>query len=366
MTAQVLAALVVDGTVTLDDPIGTWLDGGDNGAITLLELATHTSGLPRMGANAGDGPTFDPQDPFAAYTAEMAEAALRDSPRSANATSEYSNLGFQLLNVALERAANTPFEELLRRHVFEPFGLTTASVGPGPNQVQGYAGGKPTPPWHVSLPGPGGINGTIGDVLAWGRAVLDPPAGPPGDALSLALQPRAPYAAGRVGLAWHFLDNSIVWHNGGTYGTRTCLAISRDARRVAASLVAAGGTEFVDNATFLACAGGDPMEARPAPAGDEHNDAAVEIVTRLAAHRWVDSQSMMSESCATALTVERLSDAWAEVMDTRGAYQSCEVERVSRQQGFTTVRLTLTFSNDTGIAEVSFDDVGLVAGLRIE
>lgn len=365
MTAQVLAALVVDGAVTLEDPIGTWIDGGDNGAITLDELATHTSGLPRTAKNADTAPTFDPLDPYAAYSADMAEAALRELVRQPKRDSYYSNFGFQLLNVALERAAKAPFDELLQRHVFEPFGLTTASVGPGPNQVQAYAAGKPTPPWRVALPGPGGMNGTIADVLAWGRAVLDPPAGPHGDALSLALEPRVGDASGRVGLGWHFLVNGVIWHNGSTYGSRTCLAIDPTTRRVAACLAAAGDLEFVDPATFLAANGRDPSEARPQPAGDERHDDALGFVAALVEKRWTDAQAAMTESCRDVLTVERLSDAWAQVMGPLGAHDTTTVRAASQQGAITEVTVDLTFADGTGVATVHYDANAKVAGVRI-
>src|SRR5580692_12620448 len=51
MTATLLASLVGDGVVALDDEIGRWLDAGPNAGITLEQLATHTSGLPRLAPN---------------------------------------------------------------------------------------------------------------------------------------------------------------------------------------------------------------------------------------------------------------------------------------------------------------------------
>jgi serine-type D-Ala-D-Ala carboxypeptidase/endopeptidase len=51
MTAALLASLVGDGVVALDDEIGRWLDAGPNAGITLVQLATHTSGLPRLAPN---------------------------------------------------------------------------------------------------------------------------------------------------------------------------------------------------------------------------------------------------------------------------------------------------------------------------
>lgn len=45
MTGTLLALLAADGTLRLDDEVGRWLSAGDNGRITLRQLATHTSGL---------------------------------------------------------------------------------------------------------------------------------------------------------------------------------------------------------------------------------------------------------------------------------------------------------------------------------
>ena len=47
-TGVVLASLADEGVLDLDDEIGRWLEAGQNGDITLGQLATHTSGLPRL------------------------------------------------------------------------------------------------------------------------------------------------------------------------------------------------------------------------------------------------------------------------------------------------------------------------------
>jgi CubicO group peptidase (beta-lactamase class C family) len=51
MTATLLALLAADGRLRLDDEAGRWLSAGPNGGITLRQLATHTSGLPRLAPN---------------------------------------------------------------------------------------------------------------------------------------------------------------------------------------------------------------------------------------------------------------------------------------------------------------------------
>lgn len=261
MTAQVLVSLVVDHTVELDAPIGQWLDAGPNGDITLEQLATHTSGLPRLAPNAMRSIHFRPRNPYAHYSAELAEKGLRKVNRVEASTSEYSNFGFQLLGLALERATGTPLARLLAERVFVPFGLTEISVGPHPDQLQGTMRGRPVRAWDNQLLGPGGLVGTIGDLLRWGCAVIDPPTGPHGDALRLALEPRVDDVAGTVGLAWHHTDG-LAWHNGGTGGFHSCLAVDVAGGRMAASLVAAGGqVDGLDAATMRSARGLDPTES---------------------------------------------------------------------------------------------------------
>jgi CubicO group peptidase (beta-lactamase class C family) len=81
MTAVLLALLAGDGVLGLDDGIGRWLDAGPNGDITLRELATHTSGLPRLAPSH----TVGTKNPYAYLTADVAEADLRTATRQPGA-----------------------------------------------------------------------------------------------------------------------------------------------------------------------------------------------------------------------------------------------------------------------------------------
>jgi CubicO group peptidase (beta-lactamase class C family) len=78
MTAALAASLAGDGALALDDEIGRWLDAGPNGSITLEQLATHTSGLPRLAPNQ---PT-DEANPYRDFTAGRAEEGLRAVTRA--------------------------------------------------------------------------------------------------------------------------------------------------------------------------------------------------------------------------------------------------------------------------------------------
>jgi len=72
VSKTMLALLSADGTPRLDDEISRWLSAGANGGITVRQLATHTSGLPRAAPNL-DLRRADPANPWAGYGFERAE-----------------------------------------------------------------------------------------------------------------------------------------------------------------------------------------------------------------------------------------------------------------------------------------------------
>ena len=78
MTATLLALLAADGSLRLDDEVGRWLPAGANAGITMRQLATHTSGLPRLAPNM-NLPTVDLANPYAEFGVEQAEEGLRQA-----------------------------------------------------------------------------------------------------------------------------------------------------------------------------------------------------------------------------------------------------------------------------------------------
>jgi CubicO group peptidase (beta-lactamase class C family) len=139
MTAALLVGLAGDGALALDDEIGRWLDAGPNGSITLEQLTTHTSGLPRLapGQPAGDA--------YRDFSAERAEERLRTTTRAPGTGHLYSNFGYQLLGLALERASGQRYQDLLAQRLLGPLGMTRtgACAAGGGTRLTGHAGGKP-------------------------------------------------------------------------------------------------------------------------------------------------------------------------------------------------------------------------------
>ncbi len=238
-TSIILAKMVGEGTVALDDPVQKYLPDGvtvpskDGKQITLVELATHTSGLPRLPTNLAPA---DPHNPYADYTAEKLYAYLNSAQLVSTPGEKvaYSNLGVGLLGHALARAAGKSYEALLADVVTGPLGLTQTSVQLSQAQqqrfAQGYdADGNPAEAWNFDvLVGAGGIRSTGSDMVDFLRANMHQK-GELADAIGLTQKPRVQAhgeVEGHMGLGWIIRPDGVVWHNGGTGGFHSFIGFS--------------------------------------------------------------------------------------------------------------------------------------------
>lgn len=134
-TGILLADAVNQGKASLDDlvskhlPDGLLAEDSPLRSVTLLDLATHTSDLPRMPGNLGEG--SDPKDPYAHYTVEKLRAYLRDfkvTDFEKRGELSYSNFGMGVLGHVLERIAGKPYEQLVRETIFTPLGMSSSFI----------------------------------------------------------------------------------------------------------------------------------------------------------------------------------------------------------------------------------------------
>lgn len=241
LTATLLARLVVDGVVTLDHTVGSLLGeaAGRASAITLRQLATHTSGLPKLPPGAMR-PPFWPRDPYRFFGPRRQRRALALVELGPPGQLRYSNFGYSLLGVCLATATSMPIGALLAEQVFAPVGMSTARCQPcsarGLVRSHGHwlmAGRR----WHNRLPGAGGVDGTIADMAAWARANLIPDATPLGPAIRLAQQVHHRDDKGSLGLGW-IVTAELRWHDGATGGFQSAIAIGE--RHAAAGVAAYG------------------------------------------------------------------------------------------------------------------------------
>ncbi len=230
-TAILLAEMARRGVVSLDNPVSKHLPSGVlSHPITLEQLATHTSGLPRLPANFRPA---DNTDPYADYTPDKMYDALRTIELDAEpgTRSTYSNFGYSLLGHVLELAGGRPYEDLLNDLVCRPLSLasTRAAETEPDGVVGGYKGGRKTPWWSEAILGAGGVSSTIDDLLSFAEANLHPTSTAIAEALTRAQRVRIDESdRTHVCLGWHVIDrrdgSPVVWHNGGTGGFRSFTA----------------------------------------------------------------------------------------------------------------------------------------------
>lgn len=248
-TTSLLALMVMSGEASLDDPVASYLPEGvtvpsRNGkSITLLNLATQSSGLPRMPSNFSPR---DPGNPYADYTVEQMYEFLSayTLTRDPGAQYEYSNLGMGLLGHALALRAGVAYERLLRERLLLPLGMRDTRISLTPEMRDRLAvghdqGGEPVPNWDIpTLAGAGALRSTADDMLTFLAANLREDATAVSPALMMThgerIQTSQPGMS--VGLGWHRRVTSsggvTVWHNGGTGGYRTFAGFDPD-RKVA-------------------------------------------------------------------------------------------------------------------------------------
>ena len=275
-TALMLVEMAARGELSLEDAIADHLpatalsSGGDE--ISLMDLATHTAGLPRLPDNLH--PT-DPDRPYAGYTvADLYRYMSRFTPPSFEPRYSYSNVGYGLLGHILERQSGKSLDELVASLVADELGMGDTVIEPTEAMrariAQGHSGVVETPRWeNTTLAGAGRLLSTARDMVTFLSANL----GFRETALRAAMRRthEQRLATGETGvqiaLGWHVRtvgDRQIVWHDGGTGGYSSYAGFLRDGGL--GVVVLSNTFESVNDIGLHLLAPGVPMETLPAPA----------------------------------------------------------------------------------------------------
>ncbi|WP_052850458.1 serine hydrolase domain-containing protein [Streptomyces avicenniae] len=251
LTGLLLAELACRGDVSYDDPIDLHLPPAAaprhaTAPITLLDLATHSAGLPRLPGNFyRRGLPHLLSNPYARYREEdLHRATAHVRPRSR--VVRYSTFGMGLLGHLLANAAGTDYGTLLTYRLLRPLGMTGTSVsgadGPPPDAATGHRRGRPAHHWTFdALAGAGAAYATGDDMLRYLQAQLRPQHTALSAALTATHQPYHPYprSPNATCLAWTHRamdDHTLLWHSGGTGGFTAFIGFSPEARAGAALL----------------------------------------------------------------------------------------------------------------------------------
>lgn len=255
VTGLLFADAVAAGIVQPGARLGGLLDLGDGpvAGITLSELATHRSGLPRLPAGMHvTRRTWElwrhASNPYGDSLAELLVQARTTAV--GRRRFRYSNLGFELLGHAVASGHGVGFGELLRTRLTDPLGMagTYAPNGEqdlGPRALPGHSRrGRRRDPWTGEALAPaGGIRATIVDMATLLRALVDGSA--PGIG---ALDPLVRVAGpASIGAAWMTVSRkgrTLTWHNGQTGGFASWIGLDRE--RGAGAVVLSATSRSVD------------------------------------------------------------------------------------------------------------------------
>jgi D-alanyl-D-alanine-carboxypeptidase/D-alanyl-D-alanine-endopeptidase len=200
VTGTALTRMAASGVLALDDPVERWLPVAPGTGITLLHLARHTSGLPRLPPGL-----HSRRDPYATFDRPALDRLLPRldtlATRPAGEAEEYSNLGYAVLGAALTAASGTTYDELVTEYVLRPLGITEMTSDPDPARRLPVPGrfGRPRRPWKMD-----GAILPAGGLWATPRAAAD-----------LVVRLLVERRLGDPAPSWQ-TSGPLRWHNGAT------------------------------------------------------------------------------------------------------------------------------------------------------
>lgn len=240
-TGILLAKAIEDQKLSLYDDVRKFLPvkcsdlAFGNHPVILKHLANHTSQIPRIPENLDQQPYYDPMNPYKNYDKEMLYDYLSMLQLKAmpGVEQDYSNTATGLLGLILEKAYTLDYEKLMKAHIAKPLKMNTTFVTVPDNLkakfIPGYFNGTETPHWDFAdTQGFGALKSTIGDMALYLQANIDNTI----SYIRFSHEPTFKKADESTGLGWMMLKtdtgNTLVWHNGGTYGFSSFLGYIKE------------------------------------------------------------------------------------------------------------------------------------------
>lgn len=230
-TAAAILLLVQDGRVSLDDRIRKWFPSLPNAtdSVTVTRLLTHTSGVVDYEDVIPAGTTAQLHDVDVLHLLEA-----QDTTWFRPGTDyRYSNSGYALLALLVERASGKSFATFLGERIFKPLGMRNTlayeqGISTVPNRAFGYTMKNGT--WTrkdqsvtSAVLGDGGIYSSIDDLAKWDAALYDSRL-LSDESRRLAFTPHTPTDQSdvRYGFGWR-ITGETLWHSGETSGFRNVI-----------------------------------------------------------------------------------------------------------------------------------------------
>ena len=210
-TGLLLAQAVEKGDLGLDDNLGQLLKGkvefssGEVAGITLRQLVTHSSCLPRQFGELRNGTAIVAQIRSASRAALWAALASEKFPRKGPCPALYSNYGMAVVGELLSERSGKPWNELVRDNITAPLGMVDTVQHLGDKAARfsaGFDGRLSAQAWNMdAFAGAGALRSTVSDMVLFGRAILAGRNGPLGAAAERLVAPLGTYRGGEIGYA---------------------------------------------------------------------------------------------------------------------------------------------------------------------
>ena len=232
-TGIIVADEVVKGKMKLSDPISKYLSEytkvptRNDKSITIKDVATHSSSLPRMPDNFAPA---NPNNPYADYTIEMAYDFISgvELTRDIGERYEYSNLALGMLGHILELQYDKDYEAIMVERIANPLGMNNTRIVFTPEMkkhlAKGHNNGEEVENWDLpALAGAGAIRSSPVDMVKYVQANMGVHKTPLYEAMQLSHKTAYENEDQKfkIGLTWHYSnDGEIIQHGGATGGYR--------------------------------------------------------------------------------------------------------------------------------------------------
>ena len=257
-TGVLLGELTARGEVSLEDTLDQFVPEGNNvpryeqgDTITLRQLATHSSGLPRLPTDFWQVAAPERENPYKFYSSEKIDQFLDTYQLTVapDTRYEYSNLGGSVLGNAMAKKTGQSYEQLVQERICRPLGMANTAVefteAMRENLAPPYDEKKqPSHTWDLpGFAGGGGLRSSLRDMLAFAQAM----AGAFNTFPELVDKPEHPLVVGmktastqhyedkaaniRMGLGWHINGSGNLTHNGLTGGYRSYIIVNPQSHR---------------------------------------------------------------------------------------------------------------------------------------
>jgi CubicO group peptidase (beta-lactamase class C family) len=287
ITATGLMVLVERGLIDLDKPINDYLGESklngrafDTSGATVRRVANHTAGLPLHYQ------FFYRDEPYRRPAMDETIRRYANLVTPPGERSQYSNLGYGIIDYVLERVSGKSYPDFMREEVFVPLGLTRMSVHIGPGLEEFTAtrytpDGTPYPFYDFDHPGGSAVFSSAHDLVRFGmfhlknhltdqRQIISD------GSIDEMHKPTASEEEGSgYGIGWASSTNDkglrTISHSGGMGGVRTNLILLPDQNAAVVVLCNASSSlpSDISREIIVVLAPGKTEEPEPPEAGAE-------------------------------------------------------------------------------------------------